>query len=86
MDLVPAVGYVPCGAKHLQLSLPQRKAAGAWHPAAGPAVWPGSTALPGQPVTHKFLVWSHLLLAPAAERLCENQNPQTLCQHSFLSA
>lgn len=86
MDLVPAVGYVPCGAEHLQLSLPQRKAAGAWHPAAGPAVWPGSTALPGQPVTHKFLVWSHLLLAPAAERLGENQNPQTLCQHSFLSA
>lgn len=84
MDLIPAVGYVPCGAEHLQLSLPQRKAAGAWHPAAGPAVWPGSAALPGQPVTHKFLVWSHLLLAPAAETPCENQNPQTLCL--FLSA
>lgn len=85
MDLIPAVGYVPCGAKHLQLSLPQRKAAGAWHPAAGPAVWPGSAALPGQ-LAHEFPVWSHLLSAPAAERLCENQNLQTLCQHPFLSA
>lgn len=47
MDLIPPVGYVPHGAEHPQLSLQQRKAVSAWHPAAGPAVWPGSAALPG---------------------------------------
>lgn len=46
MDLIPPVGYVPHGAEHPQLSLQQRKAVSAWHPAAGPAVWPGSAALP----------------------------------------
>lgn len=47
MDLIPPVGYVPHGAEHPQLSLQQRKAVSAWHPAAGPAVWLGSAALPG---------------------------------------
>lgn len=86
MDLVPPVGYVPHGAEHPQLSLQQRKAVSAWHPAAGPAVWPGSTALAGQPLAHQFPVCSHFLSAPAAERLHRKQNPQTLCQHPFLSA
>lgn len=86
MDLIPPVGYVPRGAQHLQLSLQQRRAVSAWHTAAGPAVWPGSAALLGQPLAHKFQLWSHSLSAPAAKRLHKKQNPQTLCQHPFLSA
>ena len=32
MDLIPPVGYVLCGAEHLQLPLQQRKVASARHP------------------------------------------------------
>lgn len=77
MDLIPPVGYVPRGAEHLHLSLQQRKAVSAWHPAAGPAVGPGSSALPGQPLAHRFPVWSCLVSAPAAERLHKNKTLPT---------
>lgn len=84
MDLIPPVGYAPRGAEHLRLSLQQRKAVSAWHPAAGAAAWPGSAALPGQPLAHKFPVWSPLLSVPAAERFHKYKTHRHFANTRFL--